>query len=374
MSGRMIRIGLCIFLLSIFMANGEACLWDRDTVAAEKLQTPSALETITGRFYRHSVEVYRWRIQDRTRRLKHEPNSLSWMDDLAVSLDKIGESAKAEEIARQQLEIDARRYESLANLGTFLVHQQKYEEGLAYLRQAIEVNPQAHFGREIVQIHLVEYIVAKQKHGALELPLQGKTRRGFGDFLRDKLKKKGTAFADSVVPEYTQGILSIMRFSKHDSPILLEVLGDLLSFGETSKRQSALGCRAYLRASMIDKEHRSEYTELAKYVTLGTDVSFDEVQKNFSEEVSEAEKWFQDFARREASWIKLGKDVDAENDLATRIPLEIVYPFPVDVQEAYISPPPMDNVWRFGIAIGVSILVLASIVLWRIRLRRSLQS
>ena len=43
---------------------------------------------------------------------------------------------------------DFGRYETHANLGSFLVHSGRLEEGVAELQKAIEINPDAHFGRE----------------------------------------------------------------------------------------------------------------------------------------------------------------------------------------------------------------------------------
>jgi hypothetical protein len=72
-----------------------ACGWDWDTIQMEKQQFPQIHELITGKFYRHSQELYYWRIKDRSARIQKYPDSLHLYDDLAMAFDKTGEPAKA---------------------------------------------------------------------------------------------------------------------------------------------------------------------------------------------------------------------------------------------------------------------------------------
>ena len=64
-------------------------------------------------------------------------------------------------------------YSSYANLGTFLIlwqlqegfadkaqAKQRLQEGLGYVKQSIAINPQAHFGREIWQAVILEFLIA----------------------------------------------------------------------------------------------------------------------------------------------------------------------------------------------------------------------
>ncbi len=83
---------LIVLALSIPAA---ACLWDFDTLAVERSRFPTALELITGKFLRHSPAYYRWRVEDRRRRLVDEPDNVALYDDLAVAYEKLGEHEKA---------------------------------------------------------------------------------------------------------------------------------------------------------------------------------------------------------------------------------------------------------------------------------------
>ncbi len=108
---------------------------------------------------------------------------LALLDDLGAGLDRLGRPAEAVEVLRRKLarqesagsSADA-RYATYANLGTFLVHDAlagvrsgdavaaaRLAEGLDSLRRAIEIEPGAHFGREVWQIVAVEFLLAASR-------------------------------------------------------------------------------------------------------------------------------------------------------------------------------------------------------------------
>jgi hypothetical protein len=101
-------------------------------------------------------------------------------DDLGVGLDKLGRAGEAvqplrDKLARQLKAGQGGRqiYTSYANLGTFLIHanmkaamggdakaKANVKEGLVFIQQSINVNPEAHFGREEWQLHIGEFLLA----------------------------------------------------------------------------------------------------------------------------------------------------------------------------------------------------------------------
>jgi hypothetical protein len=109
------------------------------------------------------------------------------LDDLGVGLEFVGEREEAARVLRDKLrrqELLGQRgrelYTTYANLGTVLIHssfpraqagdaeaRQTLREGLAYIHKSIEVNPEAHFGREIWQAAVVEYLLACLDNPAL---------------------------------------------------------------------------------------------------------------------------------------------------------------------------------------------------------------
>lgn len=300
-----------------------ACLWDYDTLKMELAEFPSSVELITGKFRRHSDDFYQWRIEDRTKQLPADLDQataehLPLLDDIAVAFDKLGNHARAIEFAELTLRIAPERYESFANRGTFKIHAGNLEAGVADLHRAIEINPDAHFGREIVQIRLVEYLIAERAAGRGTLPLTKPqiwkpSEHGFESYraaLTPPLERK----------EAVRGLLGMFRFGNHDHPILLDVLGEQL-YVEGHKR---LAARCYLKASMEveDPETKKKYLALAKEA-LDTqtpnpkkheNLSLEVLQRTFQTELDEAEKFFAEIVANERAWIAAGDDVDARYD------------------------------------------------------------
>lgn len=102
------------------------------------------------------------------------------LDDLGSGLDRLGEDDEAVSVLRDKLQRQQEHdltgrdlYTTYANLGTFLIHGRfqramegdaeakvRLREGLQFIHKSIEVNPQAHFGREIWQAVAIEYLLA----------------------------------------------------------------------------------------------------------------------------------------------------------------------------------------------------------------------
>ena len=306
-----------------------ACLWDSETLEQERQRFPETLELITGMFLRHSPEFYAWRLRDRISKRRRDPNDDRLLDDIAVSLDKLGRHKEAIELARQQMQRNPERYETLANLGTFLIHDGQWKEGLQLIEQAIEVNPNAHFGRERYQRFLVMYLIKLFPDGNVRFPL-AKHDGGikFPDFVAQQLAAQ--PLSDLEIPKLskeqriaaTQGVLGMMRFSKHDHPILLEVLGQLLTEtyqpNQDAKRLAAR-CYIALADSSNEESLRRKYMELGtralQLQTTGQSTTIqlkiEEIAKTFRKEQEQANRWFDDLAEKEASWIASGEDVEA---------------------------------------------------------------
>ncbi len=321
-------------------ADAQACLWDRDTLQMEKKRFPEAHELISGKFVRHSLAFYRWRIEDRKKRLEQTPDDLAVMDDLAVAYDKVGAHQEAIAVMERALALQPGRYESLANLGTFYVHSGSLKRGLAFIREAIKVNPDAHFGREKYQAYLVEYLMKARASGRAGLPILpvdqrnwpkdggGRFRdsRGFFAFVMAKesvrlkdpnpSQRKNSGQVLQLRKKVLKGVLGMMRFGNFRSPVLLEALGDTLTFAspwhlDDAKRMAA---RAYLRASEEAKNEAAKkgYRALAERVLVlqqGKKL-LPRIEKRLRRETQLAERFAMRIARDEARWIQSGKNVE----------------------------------------------------------------
>ena len=362
------RSSLLTLVLTIaFAGSAVACLWDSETLRQERARFPEILELITGKFPRHSEAYYRWRIQDREQRLANEEPTPELYDDLSVAYEKLGQHEQAIELARQSDELWPNRYETQANLGTFLIHAKQYEQGLKHIERALEINPDAHFGRERYQKYLVEYLLGiKDQNGEIPKPTMVDVDLGFGlgggfakyllfieieeqkpgsysefvdTFNRDN---SGETFSDDyfdtepdclnlfihnfystrtrskepVISNALKGVTGMMRFGNYNSPILLEALGSLLMVSSNLENSDAkhLAARAFLKAS-YETNNNANYRELASRsikMIEGVEGDLSHIEPGFQRELAEAEAWFQSVAEAEQKWIDAGADVEAE--------------------------------------------------------------
>lgn len=266
--GRLVGIAL-VSLCALAGAEAHASVWDRDTVQMERQAFPEVADLITGKFVRHSDALYEWRVEDREAWLAEAPDDLEAMDDLAVALDKLERRAEAIAVMQDALLVDPDRYETHANLGTFLVHAGELEEGLVHIERALEIDPDAHFGRERYQLWLVQYAMQAGE----ELPLAPRleevfpaANRGFTQWVL----AHDDADDPMAVLAAIEGITGMMRFEDHRSPMLLEALGDLMLARKPGGFSLELASQAYLAASEStdDPKAAKRYRELAEY-TLG---------------------------------------------------------------------------------------------------------
>ncbi|REJ90127.1 MAG: hypothetical protein DWQ35_16985 [Planctomycetota bacterium] len=283
----------------------------------ERQRFPEAHELIAGHFVRHSDAYYEWRISDRTAKSVDQRTPLDF-DDIAVAYDKLGQHDQAIETIRAKIARwpEERRYESEANLGTFHIHAGRFEEGLQHIDRAIELNPEAHFGREVYQKLLVEYVIESRRRDD-QLPLDDEESYGGTGFTAFVLAAQEAKAEDRLaeIQAAAEGIMGMMRFGRHDSPILLEALGDLLlsdGFHEDSKM---LAARAYLRASyeVDDSASSTAYRQKARRaleMQIGRKTS--EIEADLKREMEQGDAFFGQIAADERAWIASGSDLDTE--------------------------------------------------------------
>lgn len=254
-------LAVAVLLGMVIAAPVGACLWDTDTLQMERKRFPGADELITGRFVRHSRAYYEWRLEDRLKRV--QPYDPEVVDDLAVAYDKLGRQSEGIAILESCLSEHPDRYETIANLGTLLIHSGKPDEGAKLIERAIEINPQAHFGREKYQLLLVRYIQQSElkSKGVLssESRWQQHEAAGFAKFVLEQKDLPTHGYTDistvwkaqsAELDAARKGILGILHFGNFESPVVLEALGDvLLRCGEGPDDARLLAARAYLKAS-----------------------------------------------------------------------------------------------------------------------------
>jgi hypothetical protein len=195
---------------------GRACINDTDTVEFE-LKNMNLLDEISkakghrekgrligelvirsaaGRFERFPKKYYKMRFK----RLNAEPELDPYdADDLAVAYDRIGDSKSAIRVIRASLSQRQGKKEEMyrfhANYGTFLAHDwlksgakksevSQLDEAARQIELGLKIQPDAHFGRERVQLQLLRYLSARTR---------GKEDRPLIDFLAASLGREEIA-------------------------------------------------------------------------------------------------------------------------------------------------------------------------------------
>ena len=303
---------LTLVALVLIPSASHACLWDYDTLKQERARFPDALELITGKFLRHSPEFYGWRIQDRLKKLKTDPRNAALYDDLAVAYAKTGKYAKAIETMEAVEKIAPGRYETYSNLGTFHFLAGDIPKALPIIDKAPVINPDAHFGREKYQRWLGEY-------------LQGPQYDGFAKFLE---AKHGRELTEEEAKAAVRGVLGMMRFANHESPILLKALRDLLVHKQYGSRPEIdakrLAARVTLKLGYSAKDRSftpaavKEAEEIIEYQYRSgrnaTVLPVAELADRFKQELAEADSWYADLRAKEIEWINSGRNPELEFD------------------------------------------------------------
>jgi hypothetical protein len=201
-----------LFSLSV---PAVACLWDRDTPADEARGLPEVVAVLTGRFIRNPPLYYEMRLARVTALLKAEPAILDAYDDAGVACDRLGRGDEAiawmdkkgtelERLDRTRPDVKEHWYRYYANLGTFRVHRwaragadrtriAEVKQARDEIAKAIEINPDAHFGREKYQLKVMDWIISPPVIGVSgELPnfldlvgdLGGQNQKEAGDAVK----------------------------------------------------------------------------------------------------------------------------------------------------------------------------------------------
>lgn len=169
------------FFLVLAPSAAKACLWDSDTLAAEAKGLPGVIEAIVGRIDVNPPLYYEMRLARVTKLIAANPSNLEAYDDAAVACDRLGKgdaaigwiSKKISHTPPLSVSTKETWYRTHANMGTFYAHKwirigapsdlHLLDKAVAELEAALKINPDAHFGREIVQVNLIKLIIEDKR-------------------------------------------------------------------------------------------------------------------------------------------------------------------------------------------------------------------
>ncbi len=347
MPTRLLAVALALCLILPPQA-ALACLWDYDTLRDEQRGLPTMLAILSGKWERHSDYFYEQRVERMSALLAQEPGNLPAIDNLAVALEKLGRVDEAIVLMQEKLALpddgEHPHYTTHANLGTFFLHRfgaggdrADLDRGIDHIRTALEINPDAHFGREKYQLQVAEYIRAAQDdpavldRGSFVLPLilgpqwmerleqrlaeAGEDQQERNDALeqtRTLIEGRRSASDDlkAKLQPAIDGIVGMIRFGTGTSPHLYYALGDLLA----ARGDKHLASRAYLRALEFNHPRPVQVRAALKGVIGYVDgVDVDDITADFEREKADAAAWVAAYQAFEDDLVRRGVDLSDES-------------------------------------------------------------
>jgi tetratricopeptide (TPR) repeat protein len=143
--------------MAVAMRPAAACLWDYDTLGEESLGQADVAAAVGGDLHKHSNAFYAAKV-DYTRAIVDKGDAAKERyDDLAVALAKTGKLDDALAVLADKDTRFPGEYTTEANRGTVLAMKGDVAGALDHLNKAVAINPDAHFGREIYQLKLLDY-------------------------------------------------------------------------------------------------------------------------------------------------------------------------------------------------------------------------
>ena len=322
------RLGVSLILVLALARSALACLWDNDTLRDERRGLPGIAEILAGKWERHSAFFYEKRVEAMKTRLAADDRDGNAYDNLAVALEKSGDPDAAIEVMLRKEKVLPGHYTTYANLGTFYLHKGDFENGTAYIRKALAINPDAHFGRETYQLQVAEYLlransdpavldrgsfvrgmlVAEDEPGVatrpVTLPVAGEETEPLDRML---LVRTARGRRDErAIEKAITGVVGMIRFGTGKSPHLYFALGDLLA----ARGDKHLAYRAYKRATDFDHPRPELVREAVDQVKEMVERPADFDDAVIARERSEAEAWVAAYQRYEDALVRSGKDTD----------------------------------------------------------------
>lgn len=310
------------------LSPATACIWDRDTLASESARFPEVPELITGAFPRHSKEFYEWRSKSCEKQLASNPNLIELYDDLAVAQHKLGDHKDAIDTMLAKDKLRPGLYETCSNLGTFYIYTGELEKALDWIRQALAINPDAHFGREKYQKWLVEWVLERRKNPRAELVeilSQARTLNPLIGFARFVAEKEANTAVNSrngepsLTPKQLaaaiRGVSGMMRFADFNNPLLQEALGDLLLAGDLDVNAAELASLCYLHAANATTDAKEKRRQLGVCEYSGRFTSgfkIESYEKVLQSGLAKGEAYSKSVRKDEMAWIAAGLDASAE--------------------------------------------------------------
>lgn len=335
------RFGLFIAVVWAVGTAGaaEACLWDRDTLADEERGLPEMSSIILGRYERHTPEFLERRIRLAQAALPtaSPAQAKALLDDLGVAQDRLNRQPEAIAAMQEKLRRFGVEYTTAANLGTFYAHAGQLEPAETWIRRALQINPEAHFGREWVQLHAIRYFrSARQRPLPKSDPATATEQRRlrFRFWGEPFLKRSeplllgmsggapsqlSTMLREAKLPANAlEGTAGILRMGDRESPELYAALAQLLRV----RGDNSLATLAYWRALEAGGEKHplvDEWEDAAAHARQSIHLDPGQIPmspRTYRWGRDYARRWVAAYQERERELIRTGQDPEAAANYA----------------------------------------------------------
>lgn len=334
------RIVLCLAVACLVLGiRAEACLWDRDTLADEERGLPEMSSIILSRYERHTPEFLERRIRLAQEALPTADASRAkaLYDDLGVAYDRRNEQAKAIAAMQEKIRRFGVDYTTAANLGTFYAHAGQLDHAETWIRRVLKINPNAHFGREWVQLHAIRYFRSARSQRNAKAEVKPATERKalrfrfWGEaFLKESEphllgltsgtpSELSAALRRGKFPANAlEGISGIIRMGDRESPELYAALAQLLQL----RGDNSLAYLAYIRAleaGGASHPFYSEWLDASRLVHRNIQLAPGQLplsQNTYRRGRDYARGWVAAYQARERELIRAGEDPEAAANYA----------------------------------------------------------
>jgi tetratricopeptide (TPR) repeat protein len=323
------KLWLIVSLVALVQTRALGCLWDYDTLRDEKRGMPGIAEVLAGQWERHSSFFYKNRVEKMKALLATKPDDQDAMDNLAVAYHKLGQTDAAIAVMLDKEKRFPGQYTTYSNIGTFYMLKGDPDDGITYIKKALAINPNAHFGREEYQLDLAEFL-KKRSHNPdllnhsfiyslVEPPrnedgststIKFSDEQLDSDFNLDLQTGRSTKLKYlGLKPNIFQGVVGMLRFGTDQSPDLYFALGDLLALHGDKN----LAVRAYQR-SLDFNYPRPEAIKNAIDQVESMQVPRGGLNPAvIAAERADAAIWVADYQRFEDDLVRSGQNVDDES-------------------------------------------------------------
>jgi tetratricopeptide (TPR) repeat protein len=294
----------------ICVSSALACYNDNDTYLTELRDNLDVTNAIIGRFTLYPVSYYKKRIEIQKAILKKDPTNLDAYDNISVAYDRIGDGESALKWITEKRKHLANApklhlYSTEANEGTFLIvrwirgHKKgdikDAIEAEKHIAKALDINPDAHFGREFSQLYCIRAMI-----------MAGKDTDDWEKyFTQDLLVIADKDHVDRKKLRY--GIAGMMVLgAAWNAPVFIQAIAELVpeegqiaslciqKLRVIGKSPNGHPDLRYIDERFIDKDLVKEFPILAKSTTHGRDFSIiQDLLKNGADFQIAQEAWIE---------------------------------------------------------------------------------